>query len=144
MAMRIKPRPPYESPPKVLNKTARLKAISKNRRVLKALCDPSRKDFVEEAGACMVCRQARATDCHEIIRGEGREAAFGQPQLWMALCRTCHDALDDASEWPVERQIMCRMIWEFESTVRLANICAGQADTGYTVEECLTYSDWSE
>lgn len=143
MAMRIKPRPPYEPPPKVTKKGWRLKAVGKNRRVLKALCDPSRAQFVEEVGICMVCRKAQATDCHEITRGKGREAALGQPQLWMALCRKHHDEMDDASEWPVERQIMCRLIWEFESTVRLANICAGLADTAYTVEECLTYSDWS-
>lgn len=144
MAQMVKPRPPYVPPPKVKKKGTRLKAIGRNRRVLNAICLPSREEFVEEAGACMVCRQAGATDCHEITRGKGREAALGQPQLWMALCRTCHDAMDDASEWPVERQIMCRMIWEFESTVRLANICAGQADTAYTVEECLSYCDWND
>ena len=142
MAMMVKPRPPYVPPPKVKKKGTRLKAIGANRKMLNALCGPSRKEFVAEVGVCMVCRQAQAIDCHEIIRGPGREAALAQPQLWLAVCRPCHEAMDDASEWPVPRQLMARVGWELEATIRLANACAGLAETAITEQEVLSYGDW--
>src|SRR5262245_26294996 len=72
-----------------------LRPMSKKRAKLMREVGPERKAFVESAWSCMVCYMEKPTDCHEIARGPAREKALSEPSLWLAVCRRCHELLDD-------------------------------------------------
>jgi len=112
-----------------------LRKESERRAKLRAVVNPGRKGFVLLAEVCMVCKQAEATDPHEICRGSSREECLKHPRLWLALCRRCHDAVGDYSLWPIERQIACRIEWETRQTIFEANDIRGRAQTAMTYEE---------
>ena len=82
-----------------------LKRISAKRKVLNAKANPARKAFVEAAGVCMVCETHWAAHCHEVGRGNAREASLKHPELWMALCPSCHKAIHESNKdnWCLER-----------------------------------------
>jgi hypothetical protein len=80
-----------------------------------------------------------AVDCHEICRGPARERCLREPRLWLALCRPCHDAMDDYSQWPLARQIACRILWELGQTVWVCNEVRGRPQTALTVDEILVF-----
>jgi len=37
-------------------------------------------------------------------------APLGEPCTWLALCRDCHDAAGDYSEWPITRQLAAKLL----------------------------------
>ena len=51
-----------------------------------------------------------AVDCHEILRGAHRARAIHERTTWLALCRRCHDAMDDYGRWPVARQLALKLL----------------------------------
>lgn len=106
-----------------------MRRVSTKRRKLNALMNPQRTAFVLFADKCMVCDYFDACDCHEICRGSHREKCLEHPRLWLAVCRECHEKLDDAKKWPLARQIACRIDWEIRQTVKEANEVRGRAQT---------------
>lgn len=116
-----------------------LARISKKRRTLNALMNPGRVGFVLLADKCMCCRNADAVDCHEICRGSHREECLRYPRLWLALCRCCHELMDDAKAWPLEVQIALRIRWELERTVEEACEVRGRAAGAIGVKDVLVH-----
>jgi hypothetical protein len=87
-----------------------LNRVSKKRRKLMAQTSPARKSFVAGVFTCQCCMKRKAVDCHEIARGASRGKALEHRCAWLALCRTCHDLVDDLSEWPVARQLALKLL----------------------------------
>ena len=114
-----------------------LKKVSDKRRVLNALCKPTRDQFRQEFPVCMICETQPAQDVHEITRGAAREHVLGEPRLLLSVCRECHERLDNTAVWTVAKQIAVRMRWEIVRTVWIANKVRGRAQTGVTAEEVL-------
>lgn len=124
-----------------LKRKTPLKRVSKKRAMLNALMNPGRTGFVLLAGRCMVCGDADAIDCHEVCRGSAREACLHQPRLWLALCRPCHELMDDYSTFPIVKQLAIRIRWEIKKTIQEANQVRGRAPGAITaaeVIECLS------
>ncbi len=144
MASMVKPREQYqkqEAKP-VAKKTAKRKKglapISKKRRTLMAVVNQGRKGFVLSVEICMCCGKADPVDCHEICRGSNREECLRYPRLWLALCRVCHELMDDYSQWPIEKQIKLRLYWELEQMCAEANLVRGRAETAITPQDVLS------
>lgn len=57
-----------------------------------------------------MCERRVAEDCHEITRGPYREESLRYRAVWLAVCRKCHDELDDASVWPITRQLAVKLL----------------------------------
>lgn len=64
-----------------------------------------RRDYVVQ-GPCAVCGGA-ATDCHEILAGANRQAAWVEPACWLRVCRPCHDAVQGRT---VEYQLALKLL----------------------------------
>lgn len=136
----VKPTPMYQPTPAAPKPKRRgLRSVSKETAKLKRETNPERAAFVEAAGTCMIegCNKP-AVECHEITRGNGREAALSLPRLQMALCRKHHDAMGDYSKWPPEKQLTQRALWELQQMVDEFNQTRGRAPTAFTLEELLT------
>ena len=99
-----------------LKRKTPLKRVSAKRRKLLRVVGPIRKDFLANAGQCMICRSATPVDVHEIARGFAREECLGQPILQLALCRACHAIAQDA---PAAEQIAAKILWEIDLAVEL-------------------------
>lgn len=107
---------------------------------------PERKAFVEAAGVCMACLSEFVCDCHEIARGPAREAALSEPTLWLALCRSCHEEMDDMKKWPLARQLALRVLADMNANMALLNRVRGRAPTAVTAIEVMkeVYSLWGK
>ena len=122
-----------------LKRKTPLARISKKRRTLNALMNPGRTGLVLLAGKCMCCNKADATDCDEICRGAHREECLRYPRLQLALCRSCHELMDDYSEWPIEKQLRLRLHWELERMCEEANLVRGRASTAITPQDVMEH-----
>lgn len=116
-----------------------LRRKSAKRIALEKETNPARHKFVEDVGTCMICRQRPAQDPHEIPRGPAREKALREPRSWLAVCRICHDELDDFVQWPIARQIAVRMYWEIEQTCFIINELRCRAQTDCTPSDVLEW-----
>lgn len=114
-----------------------MRTVSKKRAKLKRETDPQRRAFVETVKTCMVCDGAPAVDCHEIARGAAREAALQLPQLWLAVCRKCHDNLDDVQAFPSAKQLSYRIMHDIRRAVFTLNEARGRAQTDVTVNDVI-------
>jgi hypothetical protein len=74
----------------------------------------ARKNFVAANFTCQCCMRRKAVDCHEIPRGAHREQALEHRCAWLAVCRPCHELIDDYSEWPVARQLALKLLGDPE------------------------------
>jgi hypothetical protein len=109
---------------------------------------PVRRDFCIEMGVCAKCSRQAPLDCHEIARGAAREAALSRREAWLALCRNCHDSMDDYSVWPVERQLALKLLsdpaW---FNIQVVNELRGRAPDAITLAEVADYlglrTDWT-
>lgn len=76
-----------------------------------------RRDFIDEMGACAVCR-CLATCVDEILRGKNRMRAFQERACWLAACSSCNTGpLADPGEWPVEKKLALKILrdpWWFD------------------------------
>lgn len=135
-------RPQYQSTPAEPKRGRKvLPRVGKKRRALKAVVDPERAAFVEEAHMCILCRLSVARHCHEIARGNAREAALSERRLQMPLCEACHTAIHESTKenWPPEKQIARRILWEIDETCRLYNEACGTAPTHVTTEGVIGF-----
>lgn len=75
---------------------------------------PERKAFKEIFPLCMVCGENLSIDVHEIVRGTSRCMAVLDRRTWLAVCRPCHELLDDYEKFPVALQYVIKAIWDAE------------------------------
>ena len=59
---------------------------------------------------CMACRRESSHHLHEINRGSMRQQSYGEPATWLALCFSCHAAMDLYSDWPVAKQLALKLV----------------------------------
>lgn len=89
-----------------------LRPMSKKRQNQLKATAPLRRRYVENAGKCQAPRcNRKAWDCHEITRGTAsRYKAVEHRETFLALCRTCHEAMGDYSVWPIEKQLALKLL----------------------------------
>lgn len=99
-----------------------------------------RDAFREQFHVCQCCCRATGTDIHEIARGAARSAAIHRRESWLLVCRQCHDDLDDASQWPVERQLAAKLLADpdyFDPPV--VNRLRGRAEDAITLADIVPH-----
>lgn len=106
-----------------LTRKTRLRTMSKKRRKLMSVVGPARKLFVASVGACMVCRDWRAMQSHEIASGYAREKCLEHLDLQIAVCANCHEIVQHAK--PAE-QIAIRVLWDIDYRANLYNTLMGR------------------
>lgn len=75
-------------------------------------------------------------DIHEIARGSHRAEALHHRACWLRLCRACHEAIGDASAWPVAAQLALKKVHDPQWYDReLVNRVRGRAPESITEEE---------
>lgn len=77
-----------------MKRTGRLKRKSRKRATKDREVQPIREAFKREIGWCMYpgCKR-QATDTHEIVGGGSKGTTIAIRELWLALCRSCHDEI---------------------------------------------------
>ena len=83
---------------------------SKKRQTLERETAAPRHGYKAEFHMCQCCSKALATDLHEIARGADREESLKHAATWLALCGTCHEAMDDYAQWPITRQLALKLV----------------------------------
>lgn len=77
------------------------------------IVNPQRDAFIKEFPACWVCFSQWRVWVHEFIRGGSRGVALDNRCCWFAACWECNSGcLDDASQWPVERQLAVKFLMD--------------------------------
>ncbi len=87
-----------------LPRTARLRP----RKVNRAVAD-ERREFADKATYCMRClwnMYGEPLDVHEILRGRFRAKSKLHRECWLALCRKCHNEVQD---WPLAKQLRLKL-----------------------------------
>lgn len=132
-----RPHPPKGDPPKK-PKPGKKRT---GRRIIDALCAADRKTFLLEWPKCMICRKAPSCDAHEITRGIGRQHALVNERLMLSVCRRCHSKIDDASQWPIEKQLALRTVHEIEASVLDACEARGRDAEAIDAAEVYEYME---
>lgn len=116
-----------------------MKWRSDKRRAEASTAEAEREAFALEFPQCMVpgCRR-QSCDVHEIARGPARRAAYLERCAWLSLCRICHDAMDDYSVWPLDRQYALKALRDtaFYDRQRL-NELRGRAPDAISEQEVI-------
>ena len=115
------------------NRKKPIKKVSDKKRKEINETGPFRKFYVTNQGLCDECQRNTASDCHEISSGEGRAAAVYLPNVWLALCRQCHDQLQGG---PIEPQIATK----FRAVLRDINACR-EGRVQFTMREIVAYME---
>ena len=84
--------------------------MSKKRKALNRSCSPERQRYLKTAVLCDVCGTVAPKDVHEIARGPARSKAVAERCTWLAVCRACHEELDDFKAWPLARQLAVKLV----------------------------------
>jgi hypothetical protein len=108
-----------------------MRSVSKKTAKKKRLADPLRRRFVEAKLVCeglLLGCTAAAVDAHEIARGYAKSECEKHTDLQLALCRSCHNIIQD---WPTEKQYALRVQRSLETLNRIM----GRAPTAITWEE---------
>jgi len=60
-----------------------------------------RRLYLDQHPFCEVCKTAHATDIHHKGDGEGpkRGSNTNKVEHWMAVCRPCHDRIENNKSW---------------------------------------------
>jgi len=99
-----------------------------------------RSAFKSWAHRCMICHVREVVDVHEIANGPARQEALGKREAWLALCRGCHEDVDDKRLWPVERQLAVKLVndpeW-FDPVI--VNVLRGRDPEAITLVEIAQY-----
>lgn len=75
-------------------KRSPLRRVSQAKRREASETGPHRAFYVAAAGGfCEACERPAELECHEIVGGQNRHKAVYKPNLWLALCRECHERL---------------------------------------------------
>lgn len=93
-----------------------MRRVSKKRQTLMRTAKPIRDQLRKDVGRCEVCgkrpsemrgvpAEMRVLDIHEIGRGPSRAACLDKLFALLVVCRSCHECLDSAREWPEARQL---------------------------------------
>lgn len=117
----------------------RMRRQSKKRAAASRQNSSARKAFRAEFPKCMICQRKRSEDVHEIARGASRAKAESVRQTWLAVCRACHEELDDYSVWPISRQLAvkrrCDPEWYDREMVNLLRNRSPEAISEREVDE---------
>ena len=101
----------------------------------------ARAQFVREAGRCWICKIRVALCCHEMSRGCHREPSLSERCTWLPTCNQCNcDSLDDYSEWPLERQLAIKWVYDrgYFDLLRFNEI-RGRAPTAITMADVIPH-----
>lgn len=83
-----------------------MRQMSAKRRERYFEAKPVRDALRAEVAECEVCGNDRVSfDVHEICRGVHRQKALDKRYALLLVCRSCHEELGYAGEWPEERQL---------------------------------------
>lgn len=95
--------------------------MSKKTDQIRRAMAPFRANYLRAAGACEVCRGSEAEHVHEITAGSSRQRAFGRPNVWLAVCASCHDKIQ-GSPFVEQYELKC------EAVRHAINDCLGRAE----------------
>lgn len=73
-----------------------LRKVGKQKQREQRTVDPMRRLLRSTKGRCVHCDRAFAVDhleCHEIVGGSNRWKAVQDPDLWLVVCRECHQVV---------------------------------------------------
>jgi excisionase family DNA binding protein len=84
-----------------------MKRISDKARKRYLEAKPVRDGLRESVGCCELCGRSswNQLDFHEISRGVDRQKSLDKLFALLVVCRTCHESLGSAKEWPEARQL---------------------------------------
>ena len=97
-------------PGKGPSRRTRLRRQSKKKRLEVSETGPARKLYRESHPVCECCGLAPSTEVHEIPRGASRQQAVRSSNAWLAVCRECHELLEDYSIWPIVQQVGLKLL----------------------------------
>lgn len=137
------PGPVPRRAPKPLHTSIRkpLRAVSKKRAALIREVQPIRREWLAEVGACMICRQSPAIECHEIACGYARESCLNLFELVLGVCRRCHRR---AERWKPAKQIAALVMWEIDKRCEAYCEMRGVAGTHVERNSVLGYLDYAK
>ena len=87
-----------------------MRRVGKGMAAIKRKMKPERDDFLASFWLCQVCARKESVDVHEIARGPHRRKAIQHRCTWLAVCRDCHEELDNYSIWPLTRQLAVKLL----------------------------------
>lgn len=114
--------------------------VSKKRKQLMAKVKPFRDKYLASKLLCEVCIKRPPIEVHEITRGAAREASLDKPEVVLAVCRKCHDDLDDHAKWPVTRQLAVKFLRSPKLlNLDVANKLRGRSANAITMEDVVVH-----
>lgn len=90
-----------------LRRHGRLKRKSRRRTARDAEVAEVRAEYRVDHPWCEVCRKVWSVDLHEICRGSRRAASLDKPELLLAVCRKCHDEIQN---WKHAKQLAVKKL----------------------------------
>ncbi len=112
-----------------LNRKKPINRISIKKKLELKETGDARKFYKDQCSSCECCGQRPVDDCHEIAAGAARHLAVRKPNLWLGVCRTCHEGLQGDSR---ARNLLLKI----EAVIRDYNECC--EGLGYvTLEDVL-------
>jgi 5-methylcytosine-specific restriction endonuclease McrA len=93
-----------------LKRNKGLKPISDKRAKLLRETSADRKRYRDGVWLCECCSKRQSVEVHEIVRRSTNAESIRHPCAWMALCRPCHEEMGDYSQWPITRQLACKLL----------------------------------
>lgn len=83
-----------------------MRRVSSKRQRRNSEVKPVRDNLRKEVGKCELCgRFSSVLDVHEISRGVHRQKSLDKLFALLVVCRSCHDDLGSAKQWPEARQL---------------------------------------
>ena len=114
--------------------------VSKKRRQLMSKVKPFRDKYLASKLLCEVCIKRQPQEVHEITRGAAREASLDKPEVVLAVCRKCHNALDDYAKWPVTRQLAVKFLRSpMLLNLELVNKLRGRDENAITLDDVVIH-----
>ena len=75
-------------------------------------------------------------ETHEIVRGPDRWKAVEYRCTWIRTCRECHEALGDYAQWPLDKQLALKYVFDRQYYDRqLVNTLRGREENAITGAE---------
>ena len=119
--------------------------MSKKRQLLNQTCSAERERYLRTAVLCDVCGRVEPKDVHEIARGPARNKAVTERCTWLAVCRACHEDLDDYKTWTLARQLAVKLVVDPEFfDLDKFNALRGRSSRAITLVDVADYLDVRE
>lgn len=80
-------------------KRTRLSPVSDKRKKEMTIYSALRKELLDANPICQICDKAKSTDCHHKAK---RGKNYTNAETFMALCRGCHDRVEQNLSWARE------------------------------------------